>query len=68
MVQKIVPSADGKEIRMHDFVIENGELPVYTGNERRVVIPDGVTSIGKNAFFTSFPNIGTINIKFRLSD
>ncbi|MBQ2988723.1 MAG: hypothetical protein IJD59_06450 [Clostridia bacterium] len=53
---------------MHDFVIENGELPVYTGNERRVVIPDGVTSIGKNAFFTSFPNIGTINIKFRLSD
>ena len=33
-----------------DFVIENGVLMKYTGNETNVVIPEGVTSIGGWAF------------------
>ena len=33
-----------------DFVIENGVLKEYTGNASQVVIPSGVTSIGKYAF------------------
>ena len=33
-----------------DFVIENGVLKKYQGPEGDVIIPDGVTSIGKNAF------------------
>lgn len=34
-----------------DFIInENGVLTVYTGYDSRVVIPDGVTSIGASAF------------------
>jgi len=33
-----------------DFVIENGLLKKYTGNDRDVVIPDGVTCIGERAF------------------
>ena len=32
------------------FVIENGELLKYEGNDSKVVIPNGVTSIGDNAF------------------
>ena len=34
-----------------DFVIENGVLKKYTGPGGDVVIPDGVTSIGDDAFF-----------------
>lgn len=33
-----------------DFVIENGVLKKYTGSGGDVVIPDGVTGIGKGAF------------------
>lgn len=33
-----------------DFVIENGVLTEYRGKGRDVVIPEGVTSIGKSAF------------------
>ena len=33
-----------------EFVIENGVLQRYAGNNSHVVIPNGVTSIGKNAF------------------
>ena len=33
-----------------DFVIENGVLKEYTGKGGDVVIPDGVTSIGLDAF------------------
>ena len=33
-----------------DFVIENGVLKKYVGKEKDVTIPDGVTSIGDNAF------------------
>ena len=33
-----------------DFVIKNGELTKYTGYDSRVVIPNGVTSIGEEAF------------------
>lgn len=33
-----------------DFKIENNVLEKYTGKNRDVVIPDGVTSIGWNAF------------------
>ena len=35
---------------MTDFVIENGVLEKYTGNETKVVIPDSVTEIGEHAF------------------
>ena len=33
-----------------DFVIKNGVLTKYTGYDSRVVIPDGVKSIGEEAF------------------
>ena len=32
------------------FEIENGVLKKYSGTDTAVVIPDGVTRIGKNAF------------------
>ena len=35
---------------MTDFVIENGVLEKYTGNETKVVIPDSVTEIRACAF------------------
>ena len=34
----------------NDFVINNGVLTKYTGNDENIVIPDGVTSIGFRAF------------------
>ena len=34
-----------------DFVIENGVLKKYTGDDEIVVIPDGVTQIGSYAFY-----------------
>ena len=36
---------------MSDFVIENGVLTKYNGPGGDVVIPNGVTSIGKDAFY-----------------
>lgn len=33
-----------------DFQIESGVLKKYTGSDPEIIIPDGVTSIGKNAF------------------
>ncbi len=36
-----------------DFKIENGALTEYVGSSESVVIPDCITSIGKNAFFCS---------------
>lgn len=34
----------------NDFVIQDGVLTAYKGNEKNVVIPDGVKKIGKRAF------------------
>ena len=36
---------------MSDFQIENGVLVKYTGNGGDVVVPEGVTSIGNEAFY-----------------
>ena len=36
---------------INDFVIENGVLTKYTGNDSEAVIPDGVTEIGEYAFY-----------------
>lgn len=36
-----------------DFIIEDGVLTQYTGNQKDVVIPNGVISIGANAFSCS---------------
>jgi deoxycytidine triphosphate deaminase len=33
-----------------DFIIEDGVLTKYKGTDTEVVIPDGVTSIGRNVF------------------
>ena len=35
---------------MSDFVIEDGVLVKYNGNDERAVIPEGVTIIGTRAF------------------
>ena len=35
---------------MKDFVVENGVLVKYTGEGGDVTIPDGIISIGSNAF------------------
>ena len=37
----------------NDFEIENGVLVKYTGAGGDVVIPDGVVSIGEEAFYSS---------------
>ena len=34
-----------------DFIIENGVLKKYVGPGGDVVIPEGVSSVGKKAFF-----------------
>lgn len=39
-----------KESSDSDFVIKNGVLEKYTGKGGDVVIPNGVTNIGKYAF------------------
>ena len=35
----------------NDFVIESDTLVSYKGNNRNIIIPDGVTTIGRRAFF-----------------
>lgn len=42
---------ENKDNTDSDFEIEDGILKKYTGNEANVVIPDSVTSIGKEAFY-----------------
>jgi hypothetical protein len=44
-----------------DFVIEDGVLRKYKGNDAEVVIPDGVTSIGSGVFSECI-NLTTITI------
>ena len=34
-----------------NFAIKNNKLTQYRGQEKIVVIPEGITEIGKNAFF-----------------
>ncbi len=46
-----------------DFVIQDGELKKYAGPESDVVIPDGVTSIGKKAFPTAVPSEALQSLK-----
>ena len=38
---------------LNDFVIENGVLKKYNGNDVHVVVPEGVTAIGDSAFFST---------------
>jgi hypothetical protein len=35
---------------MHEFTIENNILKQYHGNDRQVIVPDGVTAIAECAF------------------
>ena len=35
---------------INDFIIENGVLIKYVGEEENVIIPDGITQIGQMAF------------------
>lgn len=37
---------------LHDFVIENGVLTEYIGQDLNVTIPDGIKKIGKGAFIS----------------
>ena len=49
----------GDEVIKKDFIIRNGKLIKYIGNDKEVVIPDCVTSIDSYAFYkcTSITNI-----------
>ena len=40
-----------------DFDIENGVLVKYNGTDKDVIIPDGVSEIGKEAFTTEIPHV-----------
>jgi len=44
-----------------DFEIENGKLIKYHGNDKEVMIPDGVTSIGDSAFLDCY-NLNSVII------
>ena len=37
-------------MKADDFVIENGNLLKYSGSDRAVAVPDGVTAVGERAF------------------
>ncbi len=50
-----------------DFTIEDGVLTRYNGTAEEVVVPDGVTAIGANAFFgntTTIHNLSTPSVSF----
>ncbi len=51
MVFALVPGAVFADTAKEDFVIKNGVLKKYTGNDAVVVVPDGVTEIGQYAFY-----------------
>ena len=42
-----------KEIGSGDFLISDGELISYSGNDKEVTVPEGVTGIGGNAFLNA---------------
>ena len=48
---------------MNEFIIKDNVLIAYRGDERDVVIPDGITAIGERAFqyFTELQSVSIPN-------
>ncbi|MBR1820540.1 MAG: leucine-rich repeat domain-containing protein, partial [Clostridia bacterium] len=53
MTAALAPFMGANAAQNGDFVIEGGRLIKYTGSSSHVVIPDSVTVIGKDSFYTS---------------
>ena len=54
-----------------EFVIQDGVLIAYNGKAKDVVIPEGVTAVGEDAFFKSegkFTNVKTISLPNSLAN
>lgn len=49
--QETAQTMQEAELQTQGFEIENGVLKKYTGMATEVIIPNGVTSIGENAFY-----------------
>ena len=41
----------GKKNNLPEFIIQRGYLAAYSGTDNRIIIPDGVTCIGKKVFY-----------------
>ena len=51
IVSTVMTSLPLEVLAAGEFTIEDGVLTAYSGTAEEVVVPDGVTTIGKNAFF-----------------